>query len=89
MFQRTKKLIILEIKCFITCILSKASEINIAAAASTTIRNKVEPTVIFSPTPFKKVKNIGTQINGLKYQSLCHKVAKIKVSENKKVSSSF
>jgi len=56
MFQRTKKLTILEIKCFITCILSKASEINIAAAASTTIRNKVEPTVIFSPTPFKKVK---------------------------------
>ena len=89
MFQRTEKLILLEMIYFITCILSKASEINIAAAASTTIRNRVEPMVIFSPTPFKQVKNNGTQINGLKYQSLCYKVAKIKVLENKKVSSSL
>ena len=56
MFKQTKKFMFLGIKSFITCILSKASEINIAAAASTTIMNRVDPTVIFSPTPYKKSK---------------------------------
>ena len=61
MLKQTKKFIFLGIKSFITCILSNASEINIAAAASTTIMKRVDPTVIFSPTPYKKAKNNGTE----------------------------